>query len=68
VVVHAAATVHEEEDLGAATHARHLGLRFSKTGQSYDDTEYRYGGEYPPQPTGNLTERVSRQPWGVGER
>jgi hypothetical protein len=60
VVVHAAAAVHQDEDLGAATYARKLGLWFSKTAQSYDNTEHRHGGEYSPQPTGNLTERISR--------
>jgi hypothetical protein len=60
VVVHAAAAVHEDEDLGAAAYARNLGLGFPKPGESYDDTEYRYGGEYSPQPAGNLTEWISR--------
>jgi hypothetical protein len=60
VVIHAAAAVHEDEDLGAAAHARNLGLGFSETRQGYDDTEYRYGGEYSPQPAGNLTEGISR--------
>jgi hypothetical protein len=60
VVVHAAAAVHQNEDLGAATYARNLGLRFPKTRQSYDGAEQRYGCEYSPQPPGNLTERIPR--------
>jgi hypothetical protein len=60
MVVHAAATVHEDEDLGATAYASHLRLWLSKTRQGDDGTEYRYGGEYPPQPAGDLTERISR--------
>jgi hypothetical protein len=60
VVVHAAAAVHEDEDFGAAAHARYLRLGFPKTGKRYDNTEYRYGGEYSPQPAGNLAERIPR--------
>jgi hypothetical protein len=60
VVIHAAAAVHENQDLGAATYTRNLRLGFPRTGESYDDTGYRYGGEYSPQPAGNLTEGISR--------
>jgi hypothetical protein len=60
VIIHAAATVHQDQDFGAPTYARNLCLWFSRACKGYHRAEYGYGGKDSPQPARNLTERISR--------